>query len=42
VSRLYVELSRATRIPFAALLLEDDQTIATYLELLDEERSDDG
>lgn len=23
-------------IPFSALLLEDDQTIATYMELIDE------
>jgi hypothetical protein len=35
-ARLYVELSLATRIPFEALVLEDDATIATYLELLDE------
>jgi hypothetical protein len=35
-----VELSLATRIPFAALLAEDDATIATYLELLDERNAD--
>lgn len=36
MARLYVELSLATRIPFAALELEDDATVATYLEILDE------
>jgi hypothetical protein len=41
VARLYVELSLVTRIPFSALVLEDDATVATYLELLDE-RADDG
>lgn len=41
MARLYVELSLATRIPFAALVGEDDQTVATYLELLDE-RADNG
>lgn len=35
MARLYVELSLATHIPFRALQDEDDDTIATYLELLD-------
>jgi hypothetical protein len=35
-ARLYVELSLATRIPFDDLERQDDSTIATYLELLDE------
>ena len=40
ISRRYVEVSLATGIPFSTLLLEDDQTIATYLELLDERTAD--
>lgn len=36
MARLYVELSLATRIPFRHLELEDDATIATYLEILDD------
>ena len=40
MSRLYVELSLATRIPFAFLEREDDATIATYLELLDQRGED--
>ena len=32
-----MSLSIATSIPFEALLGEDDQTIATYFELLDEQ-----
>jgi hypothetical protein len=35
LSRLYVALSLATTIPFSQLVLEDDETIATYLELID-------
>jgi hypothetical protein len=40
VSRLYVQLSLATRIPFSALAAEDDATIATYLELIDERNAE--
>jgi hypothetical protein len=35
-ARLYVALSLATGIPFHQLEHEDDATIATYLELLDD------
>jgi hypothetical protein len=36
-----VQLSRAVGIPFHQLEQEDDATIATYLELLDEQAGED-
>jgi hypothetical protein len=38
---LYVSLSRATHIPFRALLEEDPRVIATYLEQLDDASKED-
>jgi hypothetical protein len=36
VARLYAALALATGIPFSVLELEDDATIATLLELIDQ------
>jgi hypothetical protein len=41
VARLYVQLALVTRIPFHQLEREDDATIATMLELLDDQASED-
>ena len=32
-----MSLSLATRIPFSVLVCEEDRTLATYLQLLDEQ-----
>jgi hypothetical protein len=41
VARLYVQLALVTRIPFHQLEHEDDATIATMLELLDDQAGED-
>lgn len=41
MARLYAELALHMRIPMAQLEAEDDETVATWLELIDE-RADHG